>query len=305
MRENSSLIDCINHIQEIALILNDIRDFYLGIENVSSESEFPNSLIKFVNNGMQHFLFTFSLSYHGLRNQLNFVQAEELLENLEELMGWEKEENKKAVALIQWNGLGNKYLQSEDYDNAIRCYEEAHKLNQQNLWIICNLINVFNQIGEIDLREKYIILAKNALLSFENNDLDKEVIDRNDEYQEILKKFSEKRKIINDLHKRNAKFQKIKMKSKDTLTILCNILQEIISAIRGKNSLILLDDLPDIIEILLEDYLEMLSLMSSLIYYILQYNTGSKEERRELITDLEEIIGFNTIIKYNSYIWNF
>jgi len=212
MRENSSLIDCINHIQEIALILNDIRDFYLGIENVSSESEFPNSLIKFVNNGMQHFLFTFSLSYHGLRNQLNFVQAEELLENLEELMGWEKEENKKAVALIQWNGLGNKYLQSEDYDNAIRCYEEAHKLNQQNLWIICNLINVFNQIGEIDLREKYIILAKNALLSFENNDLDKEVIDRNDEYQEILKKFSEKRKIINDLHKRNAKFQKIKMK---------------------------------------------------------------------------------------------
>jgi len=66
-----------------------------------------------------------------------------------------------------------------------------------------------------------------------------------------------------------------------------------------------LDDLPDIIEILLEDYLEMLSLMSSLIYYILQYNTGSKEERRELITDLEEIIGFNTIIKYNSYIWNF
>jgi len=296
MREISSLIDCINHIQEIALILNDIRDFYLEIENVSSETEFPNSIIKFINNGMPHFLFTFSLSYHGLRNQLSFVQAEELFENLEELMGWEKEDNKKTVALIQWNGLGNKYLQSEDYDNAIRCYEEAHKLNQQNLWIICNLINVFNENGELDLREKYTILAKNALLSFKSNNLDKEVIDRNYEYRETLKKFREKCNIIKDLPKKNVKFQKIIMKSKDTLTILCDILQEIINCIGGRSNLISLDDLPDIIEILLDDYFEWLSLISSVIYFMLQYNEGNIEEKREILAILQGVLSYNSII---------
>ena len=80
------------------------------------------------------------------------------------------------------------------------------------------------------------------------------------------------------------------------LIIIHDILQEIVDCLRGESNIVSLDDLPDLIDILLEDYFELLSLISGLIYFILQYNSINNRDKETFLSDLEEILGFSTLI---------
>ncbi len=178
----------------------------------------------------------YSFAYFGLKNQLvNDGQRLSTIKKLNELKGWEKEENKKEVAAIYMCGMGQGYEEKENLKQAIKCYKQALKIQLENPLVLAQLCQAYVKKNDFISAENY---RQKKLQTFQKYDKEHNQI----ETKEIAKKsftnymntFYQKNSSIINLYRQKPEYHNILDESDSILTQIQAILKDIRRYFKGK-----------------------------------------------------------------------
>ena len=290
--EHKSFINRYSRIEQIALLLSQVRDFSRGKKSIIPPSEFPNIIQKILKNESKIFYLNYSFGYFGILDQLvTDEQYENAIKAMVDLMGFYKKETKDKVKSLLLTSEAMFYGVTSNFTAAISTLKKAVELDRKNTEAWRWLEEYYQQDGNFELAKNAGDMYDNIIKKLDNNEFTFIISEPEEEFKNIMEIFVEKREVIRDLWKKPI-YKKILHEDQGILNQFNILLNDICNFLSAKDHIIPKDSIKDTLDDIINVLLEWMSIISSVSYFKLKYNLGNKEQIHEIAAELLHIIGW-------------
>ena len=279
----------LNKLENIAILLNDVHEYFVGKEHRLSIESMPLMIEELAHSEGMYFMIHFMIFYYGVKKQLkNENQYADLIKGLKEMMGWEKKNSINKILAFQLLVFGNDDLIKKNIESAITKFKQAHELDPKNPFIVLNLSRAYTEQKDYQNMGMYRKMGLKLIARMH----EKEQLEPSEEFNRTMQRFYEKRDSINNFINKRFFYKEFLPNKVDIRLYFCCILDEIASLLRGESNLIPKNQAHLVLEDIFEDIFEWFSIVSGVAYYYLEHKLGSEDQISDILDALKDINGF-------------
>ena len=169
--DHKTFLNRYSRMEQIALLLGQVRNFIKGKNSIIPPSEYPNVIKQILKNEFMVLYLNYSFGYFGIRDQLvSDIQHDDTIKAMGDLMGFHTIESKNKVKSLLLTSEAMSYGVMYHFNKAILKLKKASALDPNNTEAWHWLEEYYQQNSDFEL-------AKNASNKYDNLIKDGNIID--------------------------------------------------------------------------------------------------------------------------------
>jgi tetratricopeptide (TPR) repeat protein len=290
---NNDFTQDFSRMEQYALLLGGIRDYLEGKKSMIRPKEIPDILMEFIGNEINLLTIDYSFAYFGLKHQLvKEGQQEDAVKGMKELMGWDSHQSKLKVNSNLLTGQAMFQGAFSHFKEAFRYLHEALALDPNNQTAWHWLAETYKEDGEFqkaqDCRDKMKEITNKK--NFQESEI--EISDPNEIFKSLIKKFYDKKESIHNFLSKRGFYPNVISEDQGILSHFGNLLNEVRNFIRKKDCFLPEGQIVNVLNDIIDDLLEWMSIVSGVAYYKLKYALGSEDEENDILEAMLDILGW-------------
>jgi len=277
----------IRTIENFAFAFFQLKENLSENDHVFSPKDFMELISLMIKDETAMLILNFTFAYYAIKRELSTPEKEQdAIESMKELLGWELESNKRFVQSYHYMRLGQKYEKEGDLKNALDHFRKALDIDETNVMIYYYLSELCEKQQDLVRSERYRKMGINVLIPSLLPEMTP-----SEHFNRLFQQFQQKSKVFQEkIPKKYSAYFDEPIDNSDTLFAMQQIMEKFLKYLEGDRELspkILIK----LIDVLIDDYFEWISLVAGLAYFNLKDGVGSQEEIGELLDAIKNILG--------------
>ena len=161
--KHQSFLNRYSRMEQIALLLCQIRNFINGKTSIIPPSEYPHIIKQILENESKILYLNYSFGYFGVRDQLvSDLQFNDTIKAMRDFIGFHTTKSKNRVKSLLLTNEAMSHGIMYQFNKAILKLNKALKLDPNNT-------EAWHWLGEFHQQNGNIELAKNAIYNYDNS----------------------------------------------------------------------------------------------------------------------------------------